>query len=228
MNTTSIIEKIDSNRMEDYCSLSKVIQFDQCIAFLEKTGKIKFGIHFNIKPFDYNIIFQLLVYFYHDFENAERIGINFRKGIFLVGPVGCGKTSLMFLMRYLLTVDEQYTIKDCRDVRMEFIRDEYQVVEKYSSKSFFSSGGSIRPKVYCFDDLGLEANLKHFGNVTNVMAEILLSRYPLFIHQKMKTHAISNLSSGELEKLYGNRIRSRMREMFNLIAFDQSVADKRK
>ena len=32
----------------------------------------------------------------------------------------------------------------------------------------------------------------------------------------------------ELEERYGNRVRSRMRELFNLIAFDTKAGDKRK
>jgi len=59
------------------------------------------------------------------------------------------------------------------------------------------------------------------------MGEILLSRYDHFITNKMITHATTNLSAPELEALYGNRVRSRMREMFNLVAFDQSARDKR-
>ena len=227
MNNTSIIEKIDSQRLEDYSLISKVIQFEECIAFLEKCGKVTFGNQFKIRPVDYKIIFQLLVYFYCDLENAERLGINLKKGILLSGPIGCGKTSLMFLMRFFLAKDEKYRMISTRDVRMEFLRDGFQVVEKYSSKSFFAGQDAIRPKVYCFDDLGLEGDLIYYGNETNLMAEILLGRYPLFIHQHMKTHATTNLSADELEKIYGNRVRSRMREMFNLIAFDHKVADKR-
>ncbi|WP_322348420.1 hypothetical protein [Marivirga arenosa] len=41
----------------------------------------------------------------------------------------------------------------------------------------------------------------------------------------MITHATTNLIPTELENLYGNRVRSRMREMFNLIAFHST--DKR-
>jgi len=33
----------------------------------------------------------------------------------------------------------------------------------------------------------------------------------------MLSHAITNLSASELEDYYGNRIRYRMREMFNLL-----------
>ncbi|HCO82830.1 MAG TPA: ATPase, partial [Arenibacter sp.] len=45
---------------------------------------------------------------------------------------------------------------------------------------------------------------------------------------KVKTHATTNLNAEELEELYGNRVRSRMRDIFNLIAFDKNTNDKRK
>ena len=41
-------------------------------------------------------------------------------------------------------------------------------------------------------------------------------------------HATTNLNAHELEDLYGNRVRSRMRQLFNLIAFDKESTDKRK
>jgi hypothetical protein len=59
------------------------------------------------------------------------------------------------------------------------------------------------------------------------MAEILLSRYDLFISKKLITHITTNLSATEIENQYGNRVRSRLRQMINLIAFDKSVKDKR-
>jgi hypothetical protein len=62
------------------------------------------------------------------------------------------------------------------------------------------------------------------------MGEVLLSRYDLFLetNRKVKTHATTNLNAEELEERYGNRVRSRMRELFNLVAFDQNARDKRK
>jgi len=63
------------------------------------------------------------------------------------------------------------------------------------------------------------------------MGEILLSRYDLFTQtghsQRIKTHITTNLNAEELEKRYGNRVRSRMRTMFNLISFDKNSKDKR-
>jgi len=60
------------------------------------------------------------------------------------------------------------------------------------------------------------------------MAEIILSRYDLFIRHKMLTHFTTNLSADEIEKLYGARVRSRLREMCNLIAFPKDALDKRR
>jgi len=38
---------------------------------------------------------------------------------------------------------------------------------------------------------------------------------------------ITNLAAGEIESIYGNRLRSRMREMFNLFGYDEESKDKR-
>jgi hypothetical protein len=59
------------------------------------------------------------------------------------------------------------------------------------------------------------------------MAEILLSRYELYISRQMFTHLTTNLNSIDIEEIYGTRVRSRLREQFNLIAFDQNAKDKR-
>ncbi|WP_394706709.1 hypothetical protein [uncultured Draconibacterium sp.] len=59
------------------------------------------------------------------------------------------------------------------------------------------------------------------------MGEILLSGYDLFISEKMMTHITTNLSASEIEQRYGNRVRSRMLAMFNLLDYNKNVLDKR-
>lgn len=51
------------------------------------------------------------------------------------------------------------------------------------------------------------------------MAEILISRYEHFVENKSVIHITTNLLAIEIEKVYGDRLRSRMRNMFNLITF---------
>jgi energy-coupling factor transporter ATP-binding protein EcfA2 len=197
--------------------------YDEIIIWLENKGVELYGNHFKILETDYPIVYKLIAYFLKDEPTCFQFGINLSKGILLTGPIGCGKTSLMNLMKYLTATEHKFFVKPCRDISFEFIQDGYQIIHKYSIGKLYQS----EPRTYCFDDLGTENNLKYFGNECNVMAEILLSRYDLFISKKLQTHITTNLSATEIEKHYGNRVRSRLREMVNLIAYDKLTPDKR-
>lgn len=192
------------------------------IARLENKGKELYGEKFGFEAADRPVIYRLICYFMKDAAGAEHLKIDLKKGIMLTGPVGCGKTSAMDLMRYF-QVSNRHIMKSCRDVSFEFIKTGYDTIQKYSLLSFQDH----EPRIYCFDDLGTENNIKFYGNECNVMAEILLSRYDLFHSRKLITHITTNLSAGELEQAYGSRVRSRMREMVNLISFPKETPDKR-
>jgi energy-coupling factor transporter ATP-binding protein EcfA2 len=201
--------------------------YEEVIIWLEKKGVEQYGNHFKILKSDHPTIFKLIAYFLNDEPTCFQFNINLNKGILLSGPVGCGKTSLMNLMKYLTPTDHKFSVKPCRDISFEFIQDGYEIIHKYS-KNLRLGGGQPVAIRYCFDDLGTENNLKYFGNECNVMAEIILSRYELFTNKKLQTHITTNLSATEIENQYGNRIRSRLRELCNLIAYDRHSTDKRK
>ena len=97
---------------------------------------------------------------------------------------------------------------------------------RYTKGSFTAQ--AFEPKTFCFDDLGLENVMNYYGNHCSVMAEILLSRYDLFHSFGMITHLTTNLTSNEIETMYGTRVRSRCREMFNLVSFEKTAGDKRR
>ncbi len=186
--------------------------------YLQEIGQQKFGTKFHLNPQDQKIIYLLLIYFIRDQETCAEYGIDLEKGILLNGPVGCGKTSLMILMRLFAYPEHRYTIKSTRDIASEFNQEGYPIIQKYGKSS---------NKIYCFDDLGVENNMKYYGNECNTVAEILLQRYDLQIMEGTVTHATTNLNAQELEELYGNRVRSRLRSMFNLVTFPRGVVDKR-
>lgn len=191
---------------------------------MEQRGKEQFGQHFRFRKEDESIILRLIAYFLKDEMMCHKAGISLQKGILLSGTVGCGKTTLMNLMRFVAQSENKFILKSCRDISFEFIQDGYEVIHRYSKGKLYESNF----RNYCFDDLGIENNLKYYGNECNVMAEILLSRYDLFVSKKLQTHITTNLSASEIEKHYGNRVRSRLREMVNLVAFDKEITDKRK
>lgn len=198
-------------------------KFKWCLGFLEKRGKEYYGDQFKIIENDHEVIFKLLVYFIGDTCQAKELAIDLDKGILLTGPIGCGKTSLMNLMRFVPPPERNHFMKPCRDVSFEFIQEGYEIIWRYSRMSF----NNHNPKIYCFDDLGAEQSLKYFGNECNAMGEVLLSRYEYFISHDMITHVTTNLSATEIESVYGSRVRSRLREMMNHIYFDGVRGDKR-
>lgn len=205
-----------------------MINYQKTTNWLESKGKQLFGNHFKIYEEDKTIIYKLIAYSLQDQKMVKRGNINLEKGILLSGPIGCGKTTLMTLFNFLAPKENKYYVKSCREVSFEFIKEGYEVIHKYSKPRLHQKKvGTI-----CFDDLGTESNLKYFGNECNVMGEILLSRYDSFNHndssRRTLTHLTTNLSASEIEQFYGNRIRSRLRESFNLIAFDKNCRDKRK
>ena len=194
--------------------------------YLQLKGISIYGDKFQLHEDDSLVILKLLSYFLIDEPIAEKLGIDLSKGIMLTGPVGCGKTSLLNLMRYFLPPEYRYSIKPCREIAHAYTEAGYEVIQRYTRLSY--NPYTQDPLTFCFDDLGLEETLvQYYGNNCNAMSEILLSRYDQFIHHDMKTHITTNLSAQEIQDSYGARVRSRCREMFNLIAFGNNSSDKR-
>jgi DNA replication protein DnaC len=201
----------------------KVYDFNKCLAFIASQGKEHYGQSFKINVFDIPTIYKLVIYMIKDQNTALKLQIDLNKGILLSGPIGCGKTSIMHLIRPFASPLSDYKIKTCRELSFEFAKNGFDTINKYTLKQNHQS----RLSGYCFDDLGAEQQIKHFGNDCNVMAEVLISRYEQFVENNSITHLTSNLSATEIEMLYGNRLRSRMRQMFNLITFNKETTDKR-
>tara|TARA_R110001583_G_scaffold49447_8_gene154889 strand:+ start:2545 stop:3201 length:657 start_codon:yes stop_codon:yes gene_type:complete len=194
-----------------------VYDFPKILVYLNAKGKMLFGKKFKIYEEDREILLKLCSYFIRDKQHCRKKGIDIDKGILLSGPVGCGKTSLMKLLRHIVPHQRPYEVIPSRNIAFAFNNIGYKIIEDYGDKKF-----------YCFDDLGVEPTGRHFGKDCNVLGEILLSRYDLFVNHHILTHATTNLNAKELEDRYGNRVRSRMRQLFNLIAFDKMAGDKRK
>lgn len=191
--------------------------FQKILIYLNAKGKLIFGDSFKIFEEDHEIIMKLCHYFIKDVENCERHNIDPCKGLLLSGPVGCGKTTLMRLLKHIVPLQKPYSVIPSRNIVFGFNHIGYKIIEDYGNGQFF-----------CFDDLGVEPMGRHYGKDCNVMGEILISRHELFLNHKIKTHATTNLRAEELEDRYGIRVRSRMRQLFNLVAFDKNTNDKRK
>jgi hypothetical protein len=170
---------------------------------VDEEGKKIYGPCFKIADIDKPVIRRLLVYVLRDDVEAQQEGIDFHKGILLTGSVGCGKTSLMQILKNLSNESFKPVIKSCREISIEFGKKGYEMISRYTTNAFHPY--SSIPRAYCFDDLGLETTVNFWGDKCNAMVEILLSRYDLFISHKMITRATTNLNGNELEEMYGNQ-----------------------
>lgn len=169
----------------------------------------------------HDILWALACYFTEDarFEDLSD-GYSLGKGLLLMGDIGQGKTTLMQLFRDNPRC--KYRLVSCRDVAGAFSAGGPDGLMPYYGQS---QGGT------CFDDLGTEPpESQHFGNKTNALADVLLGRYDSYQRANLRgwqTHLTTNLSADDLGARYGNRVRSRMRELFNVLAMPASIPDLR-
>lgn len=161
------------------------------------------------------------------FKN-EPCGWDLSKGLLLNGSVGAGKTLAMRIMQASRSV-KSFGMITCRHVVREYMINGVEIIDRYGRKdrSSFFEGQKITYYSKCFDDFGAEeTNQKLFGNNQNVMLEILLDRYELFISNGMITHLTTNLTPELIEQQYGNRLRDRLREMMNYITMPGTTKRK--
>lgn len=216
-NPSKIIEGGVEHVLGTFDGKKVIYDFKKILEYLSAKGKLLFGEEFRIFEEDHGVLYKLSNYYIRDVESCEKAGIDINKGILLSGPVGCGKTSLVKLLRHIVPHQRPYEVIPSRNITFAFNHLGYKVIEEYGNYGFF-----------CFDDLGVEPLGRHYGKDCNVLGEILISRHELLLNHKVLTHATTNLNAEELEERYGIRVRSRMRQLFNLIAFDQKAKDKRK
>lgn len=172
---------------------------------------------------------EIIEHLCHYFTGDPRSKYDPKKGLMMYGPVGCGKTTLMNFFRNNQV--SSFLLFSARQIAAEYGKFGFDSISRYRTliptsditRTFGQGALGI-----CFDDLGTEVDKKHYGNESNVMAEILLNRYDNQKNLTGKTHVTTNLNTTELEERYGYRVRSRAREMFNVVIFDEKSPDRRK
>ena len=166
-------------------------------------------------------IFKALCFYFANDIEFETMGKNWKinKGICLMGNIGVGKTTLMRM--FAKNKRQCFDVVSCRTVAADFAENGHDAFKIYSeNKKNYSNDyrNFLQPiNGYCFDDLGTEEVKKNYGNQVNVMEEIVLNRYDNSHTGWHLTHITTNLTADQIGEIYGNRVRDRMREMFNII-----------
>lgn len=170
-------------------------------------------------------VIEGLCYYFANDPKASDYGLNLNKGLLLLGGVGVGKTLIM--KAFCLNQNASFRLLRSRDISYQFADSGFVVVKQYSE--IMSGPANIYGQNefgICIDDLGTEEERKHYGDKANALTEIVLNRYDLARHNM--THITTNLNAKAIEQVYGLRVRSRMREMFNQVSFGINTPDRRK
>jgi DNA replication protein DnaC len=188
----------------------------------------KLGIQFILDERNHEVIKALCRYFTNDpkFEEMKE-GWSLDKGILLAGTIGTGKTTIM--KAFASNKRGCFKVMSCRKMADLFADQGPEVMHTYSkllneplsASTFYQNQLGL-----CFDDLGTERVGKRYGDSVNVMEQIILNRYDNSDAAWHYTHITTNLTAEEIEQYYGSRVRSRMREMFNLVTL--TGEDRRK
>lgn len=220
-------------RLEDEAKAERVRQFQEDLArpfdanglwMYAKARLANAGERLEVDEMNKKFIRALCCYFTED-PQFEILGEGFRldKGLLIMGNVGTGKTHL--LKAFSRNKRQCYNVISCDEIAGRYTRKDgggYDALERFIHSHREAMGD---PRVFnqrvigwCYDDLGTERTAKNFGNEANVMEQIILARYTSrHEYPWHQTHITTNLTEQEMEAMYGSRVVSRMREMFNLL-----------
>lgn len=171
-------------------------------------------------------IFNLLCYYHTNnpmFVNlAESMGAknpSLEKGVFLAGNFGTGKTWLMKL--FAKSARQTYYIRTSKEIAQGYIDSKDKKIPEVYLEPFKNPMNDMsvfgQPiSGLCIDDIGAEGLKNNFGNISNVIGDLIEERY-ISKYTGVLLHGTTNLSAEELSTYYGGRVVSRMREIFNWV-----------
>lgn len=150
-----------------------------------------------------------------DYFTGQPGELDVRKGLWLEGTLGTGKTTLLRVFsQFLVRRGCGFLVHLCPRIAVEY--SEGEGLDRYT---YGNNCCPPRAVAMGFDELGREMMpVYRYGTSLNVMQYILLTRYSIWQEQGIRTFVTTNCDAEDTERLYGDFIRDKRREMFNIVA----------
>lgn len=193
------VQKKTTQQLSDKEIIEYKIRWKQCadkVVQITKPGKA-----FEIDESNREIINGLFWWFFND----PRSCYDLNKGIMLKGDMGTGKSTLISIFRqFFIDLGCGFAMSTAMKISLEYAKA--GDVDQW-----------LTDKIICIDEIGRENMGKHYGNELNVVGYLLHERYSMWQNKRVLTIATTNKDAQEIELMYGDVIRDRVKEMFNHI-----------
>lgn len=222
INATAILKRANSNKNYEAWQKSqrekerleeakKALELKQLwtakamYSLMKWSSKSLFGKELIVNQYNKKLITALCFFVSEDERFETELGYNRRKGLLIRGVSGLGKT-------HLVRCIEQNELNPIKIISMIEVADEVKAEGEYK----INLGNN---KIIYLDDVGTEeATVNHYGTKINFFKNFIETVYLRNVDKGFGKLIIStNNSFSEIEEKYGFRVRSRIKDMFNII-----------
>lgn len=146
--------------------------------------------------------------------------IDYDKGFCLLGSPGLGKTSTFENMRTFTQFHDP-------EKRLRFKKYRHETLNSDCLENGMTAiDGFCKPFNVLIDNVTGQAIIKHYGQDIAPFELFFLKRYEQYKSEGRKTHITSDIPIDELQKVYSERVVSRIYEMCNVIVIEEGVDNR--
>ena len=198
-------EKERQEEIEKAEELKKTWTAKNIYGLMKWTSENSYGKPLILNQSNKNLIKALCYFVSVDERFESEMGFSFKKGLLIRGISGLGKT-------HLVRCIEKNELNPIKIISMIEVADEIKQEGEYS----INQGNN---KIIYLDDVGTEeATINHYGTKINFFKNFIEMVYLKNIDKGFGKLIIStNNSFSEIEEKYGFRVRSRVKDMFNIV-----------
>ncbi len=173
--------------------------------------------YFKITDLDIKNYAKLYAYFTKNKSTCDKFEIDLKKGLWVYGEVGCGKTVAMKVFQDFCAYNQHLGTRRFSIYWFKKIIKDYENKEtrKYISELY----GYDAKKDICFDEFLKRGNVKDYGANENLSELIIDERYEVYVNNNFITHITTNCPPSYVSqnKLIDDRTLDRCSQMFNII-----------
>ena len=198
-------KQAEKNRIEE---ILKTWDAKYFFRWMKSVSKNRFGKDLIVNEYTKGLITTLCYFLSGDERFEKELGYSFRKGLLIRGISGVGKTHLV------------RCVEDNKRNPI-LVLSMIDITEKIKSEGEYVIEPREKSIIY-LDDVGTEEpTVKHYGTSISFFKNFIESTYLRYEGKTFNRLMIStNNSFDEMEEKYGFRVRSRIKEMFNIVDVD--------